>query len=309
MYQSFSSYGRLKKVLMHSPGKEIELVTNANAKCFNYSGKVNAKLFRSDYQIFLEKLAENGTEPVLITDVLKDDKEALEYISRRPNMVYTRDIAVMVGHGAVLMSLLLKGRKLDEMIVEKALKKLGIPIFGRITPPNVLEGGGVMFFDEHTMLAGLCDRADEKAIGQLKDFAFKNTKIDRFIMITTPEGTIHIDGLFMMIDRKLAIASLPDLEFYPSLLFTKKEPPKPIWFTEFLEENDIEIIEISAKERDNAATNYIATGPLEVVGYDFNRRVHKEIEKRGGKVSTFPARELFKGRGGPHCMTCPIWRE
>lgn len=215
----------------------------------------------------------------------------------------------MIDRGAILMALQLKGRKFDEWVMEKAFKKLGIPIFGRIEPPGILEGGGIQFFDEHTLLVGLCDRANQSAINQLKDIIFAKTPIDRLIMIMTPEGAIHIDGLFMMIDEKLAIASRPDLELYPSILFTKKQSPRPIWFMDFLEANKVEIIAISIPERDNAATNYIATGPREVVGYDFNKRIHKEIKKRGGRVSTFPARELFKGMGGPHCMTCPIWRE
>lgn len=309
MYQVLTEYRKLKKVLMHKPGSEIELVTNSTTAAFGYSGMVNAKIFRKDYDTFLKRLIQNDTEPVLITDVLKDDKEVLSYIRRRPNMLYTRDIAVMVGRGAILMNLALKSRKFDEWVVQKTLEKLKIPILGRIEPPGILEGGGVMFFDEHTILVGLCDRANEIAINQLKQTLFTQTPIDRLIMIMPPEGTIHIDGIIMMIDEKLAIVHHPDLEFYPSIIFTKKQSPKPIWFMDFLEANHVELIKIFKEERKHAATNYIATGPREVVGYDFNMRVHKEIQKRGGKVSTLPARELSKGRAGPHCMTCPLWRE
>jgi N-dimethylarginine dimethylaminohydrolase len=309
MYNVQSSYKRLRKVLMHRPGTEIELISKSNAHRFNYSSPVNTKLCRSDYDIFLKKLRENGTEPILVTDVLKNDKEAINYISRRPNMVYTRDIAVVAGKGMILLNMLFKGRKFDELIIEKAAKKLGLPILGRIESPGLVEGGGVMFFDEHTVLASLCDRANEQGLKQLREILFTKTPVDRFIMTIPPEGRIHIDGEFMLIDEKLALISRPDFELYPSMLFNKRQAPKPIWFMDFLESNKVELIEISQQEHDNLGANYIATRPREVVGYNLNPRVDKEIAKHGGKVSTFPARELVKGRGGPHCMTCPLWRE
>lgn len=294
---------------MHKPGPEIELVTKSNAHLFNYAGPVNAPKFMSDYDIFLKRLRENGTEPVLITDVLKNDKDALNYISRRPNMIYTRDIAVVAGKGIILLNMLLKGRKFDELIIEKAAKRLGLPVLGRIEPPGLVEGGGVMFFDEHTVLASLCDRANEQGLKQLREILFAKTPVDRFIMTIPPEGRIHIDGEFMLIDEKLALISRPDFELYPAMLYAKKQAVKPTWFMDFLESNQVELIELSRQEHDNLGANYVATKPREVVGYDLNPRVDKEITKRGGKVSTFPASELVKGRGGPHCMTCPIWRE
>lgn len=308
MYQVLSAYAPLKKVLMHRPGPEIELVTSETAANFNFSGPVNQGRFRRDYDRFLELLRKDDVEPILLGEILADDIEAQSYIRRRPNMLYTRDIAVMIGSGVVLMNMAIKGRKFDEWIVERALKKLNIPVLGRIEEPGILEGGGLQFFDEHTMMVGLCDRANETAINQLKKILFEKTTIDRVLMILTAEGEIHIDGLIMMLDAKLAIVYKPNLELYHSVLFTRQGAPRHIWLGDFLAENKVDLIEVSKEERERAATNYIVTAPRRVVGYDLNPRVNKEITKRGGAVKTFPGTELFKGRGGPHCMTCPLWR-
>ncbi|MEK7449901.1 MAG: arginine deiminase family protein [Planctomycetota bacterium] len=309
MYQVLSAYQPLKKVLMHRPGPEIELITDhTTADHFNYFSAINHKIFRQDYETFLNLVAKNGAEPVLIEEVLAEDAESLAYIRRRPNMIYTRDLGMMVGSGMILMNLKSKGRKFDEQIVGRVCRKLNIPILGLIEPPGLLEGGGLQFFDDHTVLVGLCDRTNDIAIHQLKKILFDSTPVDRLIMIMLPKGVIHIDGDIMMIDEKLAIIYPPHLDIYPSILFTKKEPPRPIWFMDFLRQNNIKLIEISKEECDQAAANYIATGPRQVVGYDLAPRVVEEIKKRGGQVSSFPGDELFKGHGGPHCMTCPLWR-
>jgi len=31
-----------------------------------------------------------------------------------------------------------------------------------------------------------------------------------------------------------------------------------------------------------------------------------EMQRFGWRLDTFPADELFKGKGGAHCMTCPV---
>ena len=42
------------------------------------------------------------------------------------------------------------------------------------------------------------------------------------------------------------------------------------------------------------------------VGFERATRVAAEMAKRGWRLDTFPAEELFKGNGGAHCMTCPV---
>jgi len=289
MYGAQTEFGKLKRVLMHRPGSELDWVTDKTFGAYNFRRPVDKAKFQSEYDTLTESISEAGADVVLLTDVLTDDDEALAYIARRPNMCYTRDLAVVMDKGVVLMSMGIKGRKGDTWVIGRAMQKLGVPILGAIEPPGFLEGGGVQFMDERTAIVSLCERATEVGVKQFCDLVL-GTCVDRVVMVMVPDGQIHIDGSLMFIDRQLAIGHLASLDLHPTVVFERGKSPRYTFFSAFAEENQVELIETSLEERRAMAINFVCTAPLQAVGWSWSARA------RCGRAWASASAFRFSGR-------------
>jgi N-dimethylarginine dimethylaminohydrolase len=293
---------------MHRPGEELALVTSATTRNFGFSSPVDIPVFLEEFDALAAALSALGAEVVLLTDVLKRDPEALAYIAKRPNMTYTRDLAVVFDRGVLLMSMFHKGRKGDTWVIRRAMERLGIPVIGEIQPPGFVEGGGVMFLSERQVIVSLCDRTTESAIFQMCDLLL-DEHVDELIMAPVAEGEVHIDGLLMFVSPHLALAYRPHIGMYPATIFRKGRPAAYVWLPDYLEAHGFEIFEVSEEEKNRACINYVTVAPLTVVGYDWASRTHEEIHRRGGRAVGIPGTQLLRGNAGPHCMTCPLLKD
>ena len=63
------------------------------------------------------------------------------------------------------------------------------------------------------------------------------------------------------------------------------------------------------REQWNDGSNTLTIAPGEVVTYDRNHVSNDLLREHGIIVHEVRSSELSRGRGGPRCMTQPIWRD
>ena len=303
----YPEYGRLRTVLMHAPGKELELVRPRTYKRFLFADAIDPEQFRTDHGRFVDVLRSEGVNVVLLTEVLRQRSELLTSAERLPNLVYTRDTAAVTQAGYVLARMKNPVRQNETRIVEAALRELAIPMLVKSEPPTTIEGGDLVFLDEETLLVGVGNRTNRTGLHELTKAATKSG-LRTLVAVPLPSSVIHLDGTMMIIDRDLAVVHPRSLRNTASV-FEDGRLSKRVRFVQFLKTTRIRLIEVTEYERRRRATNVTAIGPRKVVGYSGNARVKRELAENGVDVIEIEGAELIGGFGGPRCMTVPILRD
>jgi arginine deiminase len=65
----------------------------------------------------------------------------------------------------------------------------------------------------------------------------------------------------------------------------------------------------AAREQWNDGSNVLALEPGKIIAYDRNIITNKLLKEHGIEVLEIESSELSRGRGGPRCMSMPLFRE
>ena len=211
--------------------------------------------------------------------------------------IYVRDASVVTDRGVVLCNMGKLERADEPDAHEAAYRTWGIPILGRVEGEGRLEGGDVVWLDDHSLAVGVGYRTNAEGVGQLEGILPDGVEVVRVPLPhwKGPSDVFHLMSMLSPLAGDLALVHSPLM---------------PVPFRQLLLSRGVELVEAHPSEIESLACNVLAVAPRICVSAVGSPKTADRLTRAGVEVHTFEAGEIcLKGSGGPTCLTRPLERE
>ncbi len=261
-----------------------------------------------------------------------------------PNTLFTRDSSCWIYGGVSINPMYWPARRLEAYNVAMIYRyhpmfadtdfeywypplgddgRFQVEDFGR----SSLEGGDVQPIGNGTVLIGLSERSQARMIEQIARALFDNGAADRVIAVvmTKDRAHMHLDTVFTMLDRDKVtlypkvVEDVRAISLRPGAQSGEFHVTKEESFlgavADSMGVDRLEVVPTGGdeyqqeREQWDDGNNVVALEPGVVVAYERNTYTIEAMRRARVEVVTIEGFELGKGRGGGHCMTCPLLRD